>query len=108
MARAGWAEGPRRVSHDHCASVPPVAARTAGKAAGMVIQALVPRRRGSGAGGLGGKAPRCGPSGGSGRTSSTYANNTSNAWIVNLTDGNVTTDNKTNTNNYVWPVRGGE
>jgi RNA-directed DNA polymerase len=37
----------------------------------------------------------------------TNANNTSNAWNVNLNDGNVNNDDKTNTN-YVWPVRGGE
>jgi len=31
----------------------------------------------------------------------------SNAWNVNMNDGNVNANNKTNTN-YVWPVRGGE
>jgi len=40
-------------------------------------------------------------------SSTTYANNTDNAWNVNLNDGNVNNDNKTNTN-YVWPVRGGK
>jgi hypothetical protein len=40
-------------------------------------------------------------------SSTTNANDTSNAWIVNLNDGNVNNDDKTNTN-YVWPVRGGE
>ncbi len=40
-------------------------------------------------------------------SSSTNANNTTNAWIVNMNNGNVNNDNKTNTN-YVWPVRGGE
>ena len=40
-------------------------------------------------------------------SSSTNADNTDNAWNVNLNDGNVNNDNKTNTN-YVWPVRGGE
>jgi len=40
-------------------------------------------------------------------SSTTYVNNTDNAWIVNLNNGNVNNDNKTNTN-YVWPVRGGK
>ena len=40
-------------------------------------------------------------------SSTTNANNTDNAWNVNLNDGNVNNDNKDN-NNYVWPVRGGE
>ena len=40
-------------------------------------------------------------------SSTTNANNTSNAWNVNLNDGNVNNDDKTNSN-YVWPVRGGE
>ena len=40
-------------------------------------------------------------------SSTTYAGNTTNAWYVNLNDGNVNTNNKANTN-YVWPVRGGE
>ena len=40
-------------------------------------------------------------------SSTSNANDTSNAWNVNLNDGNVNNDNKTNTN-YVWPVRGGE
>jgi len=35
------------------------------------------------------------------------ANNTNNAWIVNMWNGNVNNNNKTN-NNYVWPVRSGE
>lgn len=39
-------------------------------------------------------------------SSTTYAPNTSNAWNVNLNDGNVNANDKTN-NNYVWPVRGG-
>ena len=41
------------------------------------------------------------------RTDKTYADNTTNAWNVNLNNGNVNNDNKTNTN-YVLPVRGGE
>ncbi|MFN3480894.1 MAG: reverse transcriptase domain-containing protein [Thermodesulfovibrionales bacterium] len=40
-------------------------------------------------------------------SSTTYANNTDNAWIVNMWNGNVNANNKTN-NNYVWPVRAGE
>jgi hypothetical protein len=40
-------------------------------------------------------------------SSTTNANNTTNAWNVNLNNGNVNNNNKTNTN-YVWPVRGGE
>ena len=39
--------------------------------------------------------------------SRTVANNTNNAWIVNMWNGNVNNNNKTN-NNYVWPVRSGE
>jgi hypothetical protein len=38
---------------------------------------------------------------------STNANNTTNAWNVNMNNGNVNNTNKTNSN-YVWPVRGGE
>ena len=38
---------------------------------------------------------------------STNANNTNNAWNVNMNDGNVNNNNKNN-NNYVWPVRSGE
>jgi len=40
-------------------------------------------------------------------SASTNVNNPTNAWDVNLNNGNVNNDNKTN-NNYVWPVRGGE
>jgi len=40
-------------------------------------------------------------------SSTTNVNNTDNAWIVNLNNGNVNNDNKTNTN-YVWPVRAGK
>ena len=39
-------------------------------------------------------------------SSTTNASNTDNAWNVNLNNGNVNWNNKTNTN-YVWPVRGG-
>jgi RNA-directed DNA polymerase len=41
-------------------------------------------------------------------SATTNANNTNNAWIVNMNNGNVNNDNKTNNNNYVWPVRAGE
>ena len=40
-------------------------------------------------------------------SSSSNVNNPDNAWNVNLNDGNVNIDDKTNTN-AVWPVRGGE
>jgi len=40
-------------------------------------------------------------------SSTTNANNTTNAWNVNLNNGNVNNNDKSNTN-YVWPVRGGE
>jgi RNA-directed DNA polymerase len=40
-------------------------------------------------------------------SSTSNANNTNNAWIVDTNNGNVNNDNKTN-NNYVWPVRSGE
>ena len=40
-------------------------------------------------------------------SSTTNANNTNNAWVVNMNNGNVNNDNKNN-NNYVWPVRAGE
>ncbi len=83
---------------------------------GMVIQAVVSRNRDSTAG-----VPINGASGEVGGlcaaftgvqsnnywSSTTNANNTSNAWNVNLNNGNVNNNNKTN-NNYVWPVRGGE
>ena len=61
----------------------------------------------------------CGAGGRSGRTfsftgvqsnnywsSSTDATNPTNAWNANLNNGNVNTNDKTNTN-LVWPVRGG-
>ncbi len=40
-------------------------------------------------------------------SSTSNANNTNNAWIVNMWNGNVNNNNKSN-NNYVWPVRSGE
>jgi len=67
-----------------------------------------PTLGGAGGGGLAGKVD--GSSGVQSNnywSSTTYAPNTTNAWNVNLNDGNVNNDNKTNTN-YVWPVRGGE
>jgi len=93
----------------HSASVPP--ARPCRE--GMSMQAVVSRPAG-----LVGRWSR--NSGRSGRTcakvlgvqsnnywsSTTNANNTDNAWNVNLNDGNVNNNDKTNTN-YVWPVRGG-
>jgi Protein of unknown function (DUF1566) len=39
-------------------------------------------------------------------SSSTYANNPTNAWNVNFNDGNVNANNKSN-NNFVRAVRGG-
>lgn len=39
-------------------------------------------------------------------SSTTYANNTNNAWIVNFNNGNTGTTNKNN-NNYVRCVRSG-
>jgi hypothetical protein len=39
-------------------------------------------------------------------SSSTNANNTTNAWNVNFNDGNVNNNDKSN-NNYVWCVRAG-
>jgi len=41
-------------------------------------------------------------------TDKTYADNTTNAWNVNLNDGNVNNDDKTFNNYHVWPVRAGE
>jgi hypothetical protein len=41
-------------------------------------------------------------------SSTSNANNPDNAWIVNMWNGNVNNDNKSNNNNYVWPVRSGE
>jgi RNA-directed DNA polymerase len=40
-------------------------------------------------------------------SSTTNANNTDNAWVVNMDNGNVNNNHKSN-NNYVWPVRAGE
>jgi hypothetical protein len=110
MARTGRAERLFRASpFHHCASVPPAAA-------GMIIQACVPWLQGSRAGGP--DVTRRRGIGRSGRilsasldaqlllfrwSSTTYAPNTTNAWNVNLNDGNVNLNNKTNTN-FVWPV----
>lgn len=88
-------------------------------AVGMFIQAVVPSQGGSVAGGP--AVPIRGSGRRSGRALSVFAgvqsnnywsstsnaNNPSNAWNVNLNNGNVNNNDKTNTN-YVWPVRGGE
>jgi hypothetical protein len=86
--------------------------------AGMRVQAVVPRCRGSAAGGPGVVRQR--DAGKSGRmrgafsgvqstnywSSTTNADNPDNAWNVNLNDGNTNANDKDNTN-LVWPVRGG-
>ena len=41
-------------------------------------------------------------------SSTTYANDTSDAWYVSLGDGRVRNDAKTTIYKYVWPVRGGQ
>jgi len=43
----------------------------------------------------------------SGRIFTSYSNDPANAWNVNLNNGNVNNDDKTDSR-YVWPVRGGE
>jgi hypothetical protein len=82
----------------------------------MCMQGVVPLGWGSAPGGSGGqppgevdgfRSPFSGVQTNNYWSSSTNANNTGNAWILNLNNGNVNNDNKTN-NNYVWPVRGGE
>jgi hypothetical protein len=40
-------------------------------------------------------------------SSSTYASDANNAWVVNFSFGGVVAGVKT-FNNYVWPVRGGQ
>lgn len=94
----------------HCASVPPI------RLMGMRMQGTVPLGWGSVSGGPGARwsgevdglgSPFSGVQTNNYWSSTTNANNTSNAWIVNLNNGNVNNDNKTNSN-YVWPVRGGE
>lgn len=81
----------------------------------MCIQAVVPSA-GSSAGGpplTGGGEVDGSETGFSGVQSNNYwsstsnADNTSNAWNLNLNNGNVNNDDKSN-DNYVWPVRGGE
>jgi len=75
---------------------------------------LPPSRRGQVPGSADGPRMRGSHAGASGEgdvssnywSSSTYANNTTNAWNVNFNDGNVNANNKTN-NNYVRAVRGG-
>lgn len=85
----------------------------------MISQALVPRGRGSGAGGpaedcpwsLGGRSGRTSRAF-SGVQSNNYWSSTScadvpnGAWYVNLYDGYVSNSGKGYTY-YVWPVRGG-
>ncbi len=115
-----------RASPFHCASTSPVDLLT--RTAGMRMQGMVPRLRGSVPGGLGvnklaasllvaskritGKVSGLinaftGVQTNNYWSSSSNVNNPQNAWIVNLYNGNVNTNNKTN-NNYVWPVRAGE
>ena len=113
MAGTGGVERLFRASpFHHCASVPPAIA-------GMNIQAFVLCFQGSAAGGphtvsdrhMGKSGRILGASAGAQLSSflwssTTYAPNTTNAWNVNLDNGNVNNNDKTNTN-YVWPVRGG-
>ena len=106
----------------HCASVPPVRMRpdvaVRRRPAGMCMQGMVAPLGASVPGGPGARVARAGRSGrisvsragvqsDNYWSSSTNADNTDNAWNVNLNNGNVNNDNKTNTNR-VWPVRGGE
>lgn len=112
MARTSCSEQSHWACPFHCASAPPVFS------AGMVIQDMVPHW-GSVSGGFEGcRWHSLGKVSGllnafSGVVSNNYwssttnAANTTNAWIVNLNNGNVNNTNKTN-NNYVWPVRAGE
>lgn len=84
----------------------------------MFIQVFVPRHRGSATSGPAAAKIRAGKSewirkpftgvqSNNYWSSTTNANNTANAWNVNLNNGNVNNTNKTNSN-YVWPVRGGK
>jgi hypothetical protein len=41
-------------------------------------------------------------------SSTTYANNTFNAWVVSMGSGSTYNNIKTKNNYYVWPVRGGQ
>ena len=117
MARTATAERKLRVSRFHCASVPP-----ADRFAGIMIQGVVPARwadrqpvilaqdpgSGCGRGEVNGSENAfSGVQTNNYWSSTTNADNTGNAWIVNLNNGNVNNNDKTN-NNYVWPVRGGE
>ena len=74
----------------------------------MRAQAFVPRSWGSGAGGRRGRTSRAfsGVQSNNYWSSTTNVNNPANAWNVNLNDGNVNNNDKTNAS-YVWPVRGG-
>ncbi|MEO5346680.1 MAG: DUF1566 domain-containing protein [Magnetococcus sp. YQC-9] len=117
MARTATAERTLRASRFHCASVPPAVC-----CAGILIQGVVPASRADRQPVIFSGVLPCqlwkGEVNGSENTfsgvqtnnywsSTTNADNTDNAWIVNLNNGNVNNNDKTN-NNYVWPVRGGE
>ncbi len=41
-------------------------------------------------------------------SSTSYASDPDYAWIVNMWNGNMNNDNKSNNNYYVWPVRSGQ
>ena len=100
----GWAS-----RFHHCSSVPPV------RVTGMRVQAVVPSTGGSAAGGPAVRFDwRSGKSGRMNRafsgvqstnywSSSSNVGNPDNAWNVNLNNGNVNANDKTNTH-YVWPV----
>jgi hypothetical protein len=125
-AGIGKAEGRFRVClFHHCASVPPCRRKRfmedvcpREQPAGMSIQVVVSPRGlrqpvvPATSGGCAGRSGRiyvscAGVQSDNYWSSTTNADNTDNAWNVNLNNGNVNNDNKTNTN-YVWPVRGGE
>ena len=75
---------------------------------GIIIQAIIPS--GLIAGGSSNREKRKGKNGVQSSnywTGSTNANNTDNAWNINLNNGNVNNNTKTN-ENFVWPVWGGE
>ena len=88
---------------------PPTLRLRSGQALGEGSTSLPPQGWGGlRGGGLAGKVGGfCGVQSNNYWSSTTNANNTDNAWHVNLNNGNVNNDDKTNTN-YVWPVRGGE
>ena len=113
MARTKQAENLFWACLFHCASVPPVIMNRHEKQTGYrTFQGSV---SGGSVGflmGSSGKSERIskmfsGVQSSNYWSSTTNANNTSNAWNVNLNNGNVNNNDKSN-NNYVWPVRGGE